>query len=119
MYMDWVANLLKVRGKQIPDYRVDAIAEWVASYKAKEGRLPSKEEVLGYTAHLCRLNFWNVNTVDRIKEFVFGEKLEKPPQNPTEALAKELGVVIEDKEAETVTEDNTENKVEGDKTSVE
>jgi hypothetical protein len=116
--MDWVANLLKVRGKQIPDYRVDAIAQWVASYKAKEGKLPSKEEVLEHTAHLCKLNFWNVRTVDLIKEFVFGEELAKPPQNPTEALAKELGIAVEKKD-EKAKEGKTENKVEGDKTSVE
>jgi hypothetical protein len=116
--MDWVANLLKVRGKQIPDYRVDAIAQWVASFKSKEGRLPTKEEVLEHVAYLCKVNFWNLNTIDRLKEFVFGEKVEKPPQNPTEALAKELGIVVEDKEEKTV-EDNTENKVEGEETNVE
>jgi len=112
--MEWVTNLVKVRGKQIPDYRVDAIAEWVASFKSKEGRLPSKEEVLEHVAYLCKVNFWNLNTIDRLKEFVFGEKVEKPPQNPTEALAKELGVVVEDKEADT-----TEDKVEGSLTNVE
>jgi len=116
--MDWVANLLKVRGKKIPDYRVDTISEWVASFKAKEGRLPSKEEVLDHVAYLCKVNFWNINTINRLKEFVFGEKVEKPPQNPTEALAKELGIVVEDKEGETL-EDRTETKVEGVDTKVE
>jgi len=111
--MDWVANLLKVRGKEIPDYRVDAISEWVAGFKAKEGRLPSKEEVLEQVAYLCRVNIWNLNTIDNLKEFVFGEKVEKPPQNPTEALARELGVFVEDKDA-----DATENKVEGAETTV-
>jgi hypothetical protein len=115
--MDWVANLVKVRGKQIPDYRIDAISEWVASFKANEGRLPSKEEVLEHVAYLCRVNFWNLYTIDAVKEFVFGEKLEKPPQNPTEALARELGVVVEDKE-ENVEEDKVENKVEGELTTV-
>jgi hypothetical protein len=115
--MDWVANLVKVRGNQIPDYRVDAISEWVASFKAKEGRLPSKDEVLEHVAYLCRVKLWNINTINRLKEFVFGEKVEKPPQNPTEALAKELGVDLEDKE-EKVLEDNTENKVEGESTTV-
>jgi hypothetical protein len=110
--MDWVANLLKVRGKEIPDYRVDAISEWVASFKSKEGRLPSKEEVLEHVAYLCRVNFWNLNTIDNLKEFVFGEKVEKPPQNPTEALARELGVIVEGKEVNT-----TENKVEGESTT--
>jgi len=116
--MDWVANLLKVRGKQIPDYRVDTISEWVASFKAKEGRLPSKEEILDHVAYLCKFNFWNLNTINALKEFVFGEKVEKPPQNPTEALAKELGVVVEDKEGDAL-EDRTETKVEGVDTKVE
>jgi hypothetical protein len=89
---------------------VDAIAQWVASFKTKEGRLPSKEEVLEHMAYLCRVNLWNINTIDRLKEFVFGEKLEKPPQNPTEALAKELGV--------TTVKVETENKVEGESTTV-
>jgi hypothetical protein len=115
--MDWVANLLKVRGKQIPDYRVDAIAQWVANFKAKEGRLPTKEEVLEHVSYLCKVNFWNLSTIDRLKEFVFGEKVEKPPQNPTEALAKELGIAVEDKEVDT-TETNTEDKVEGESTTV-
>jgi len=116
--MDWVTNLVKVRGKEIPDYRVDTISEWVASFKAKEGRLPSKEEVLDHVAYLCKVNFWNINTINRLKEFVFGEKVEKPPQNPTEALAKELGIVVEDKEGEAL-EDRTETKVEGVDTKVE
>jgi hypothetical protein len=116
--MDWVANLVKVRGNQIPDYRVDAISEWVASFKAKEGRLPTKEEVLEHVAYLCRANLWNINTINRLKEFVFGEKVEKSPQNPTEALAKELGVTVEDKEEKKV-EGNTKNKAEGGLTNVE
>jgi len=106
--MEWVTNLVKVRGKQIPDYRVDTIAQWVASFKSKEGRFPSKDEVLEHVAYLCRVNFWNLNTIDRLKEFVFGEKVEKPPQNPTEALAKELGIGVE-------TNETKEAKSEGDK----
>jgi hypothetical protein len=116
--MDWVANLVKVRGKEIPDYRVDTIAQWVASFKTKEGRLPGKEEVLEHVAYLCKVNFWNLNTIDRLKEFVFGEKVEKPPQNPTEALAKELGIVVEDKEVKE-SGDKVEDKVEGGLTNVE
>jgi len=111
--MEWVANLLKVRGKEIPDYRVDAISEWVATFKTREGRLPSKEEVLEHVAYLCRVNLWNLSTIERVKEFVFGEKVEKPPQNPTEALAKELGIVVEDKEGEA-----SGDKVEGSLTNV-
>jgi len=114
--MDWVTNLLKVRGKEIPDYRVDTISEWVASFKAKEGRLPSKEEVLEHVAYLCKVNFWNLNTVNVVKEFVFGEKVEKPPQNPTEALAKELGISIEANEAKDV--EASGDKVEGSLTNV-
>ena len=98
--MEWVANLLKVRGKEIPDYRVDAISEWVSEFRSKEGRLPSKEEVLDQVAYLCRVNLWNLSTIEKVKEFVFGEKVEKPPQNPTEALAKELGIGVEAKDAE-------------------
>ena len=106
--MEWVANLLKVRGKEIPDYRVDTISEWVSEFKTKEGRLPSKEEVLEHVAYLCRVNLWNLSTIERVKEFVFGEKVEKPPQNPTEALAKELGIGVE-------TNETKEAKAEGDK----
>jgi len=106
--MEWVANLLKVRGKEIPDYRVDTISEWVSEFKTKEGRLPSKEEVLDQVAYLCRVNLWNLSTIERVKEFVFGEKVEKPPQNPTEALAKELGIGVE-------TNETKESKAEGDK----
>jgi len=115
--MDWVANLLKVRGNQIPDYRVDAIAEWVDEFKSKEGRLPSKEEVLEQVAYLCRVNIWNLSTIESVKEFVFGEKVDKPPQNPTEALVRKLGVdlggggVVE-------TEAQPRDKVEGELTNV-
>jgi len=112
--MEWVANLLKVRGKEIPDYRVDAISEWVSEFRSKEGRLPSKEEVLDQVAYLCRVNLWNLSTIEKVKEFVFGEKVEKPPQNPTEALAKELGIGVEAKDAEA-----SGDKVEGRLTNVE
>jgi len=115
--MEWVANLVKVRGKEIPDYRVDAIAEWVSEFKTKEGRLPSKEEVLEHVAYLCRVNLWNLSTIERVKEFVFGEKVEKPPQNPTEALAKELGIGVETKDADKAKAE-VENKVEGGLTNV-
>jgi len=108
--MNWLANLLKVRDKEIPDYIIDAIAQWVTNFKAKEGRLPNKEEVLEHVVYLCKVNFWNLSTIDRLKELVFGEKVEKPPQNPTEALVKELGVAVEDE---------VENKVEGESTNVE
>jgi hypothetical protein len=111
--MEWVANLLKVRGKEIPDYRVDAISEWVSEFRSKEGRLPSKEEVLEHVAYLCKVNLWNINTIEKVKEFVFGEKVEKPPQNPTEALAKELGIGVEAKDAEA-----SGDKVEGGLTNV-
>jgi len=66
---------------------------------------------------LCRVNLWNLSTIERVKEFVFGEKVEKPPQNPTEALAKELGIGAEANETK---EAKTEgDKVEGGLTSVE
>jgi hypothetical protein len=115
--MDWVTKLVKVRGKQIPDYRVDTISEWVTTFRAKEGRLPSKEEVLEHVAYLCKVNLWNINTINRLKEFVFGEKVEKPPQNPTEALAKELGIGVETKDVDKA-KTEVENKVEGGLTNV-
>jgi len=115
--MEWVANLLKVRGKEIPDYRVDAISEWVSEFRSKEGRLPSKEEVLEHVAYLCKVNLWNINTIEKVKEFVFGEKVEKPPQNPTEALAKELGIGVETNETKEAKAEG--DKVEGGLTSVE